>query len=73
MSSDMGKVFIVHVSDAVLDVAEDVCIASGENDVIVDMDTVGDRMPQSNDQSVIELREVIEEAHRRDANYIHLY
>jgi len=74
---DTAKVFIHHASDAVKDQAREVCIASGENDIFIDMDTVGDKMPPNDKTSavndaVMELREIVEMAAEADAQYIHI-
>jgi len=73
MNPNIAKVFIVHASDAVKDEALNVCIASGEEDIFIDMDTVGDRMPDNDTPENAELREIVEKANEVDAQYIHMY
>ena len=69
----IGKIMYTHVSDAIKDVALEVCIASGEEDIILDMDTVNERMPQESNSDINELMKIIEKAKAKDVGYIHLY
>jgi len=71
--SNTAKVLIVHAADGVKDLALSVCIASGEDDIFIDMDTVAERMPVDDTQEVKDLCEIIEMAASMDAEYIHLY
>jgi len=73
-----AKIYIYHASDAVKDEASKICIASGENDVFIDMDTVEDKMPPEDKSSdtydaVMDLREIVKMASKADAQYIHIY
>ena len=73
--SNKATVFIFHASDAVKDAAIEVCIASGEEDVFLDVETVEDRFRvlQKETQEVKELKEIIQRAKEEDAEYIHLF
>ena len=55
------------------DAALDVCIASGDDDVIIDMDTVEERMPLTLTDDFETLRKIVAYAKKRGAGYIHLY
>ena len=71
--SNTSTVFIVHAADGVKDLAIDVCIASGEDDVFIDMDTVEERLSPDDSQEFKDLKEIIEAAKEKDAEYIHLF
>ncbi len=79
----ISKVLELSVANVVKDLAiNTVSIAAGADgdDVFIDLDTVGDRFPQESDypqlwgaQAIKDLRECVEQAHKADAQYLHLY
>jgi len=72
--SETAKVFIVHASDSVKDFSLNYCVASGEEDIFLDVETVEDRIEDVEDsQELKELKELIEFAKVEDAEYIHLF
>lgn len=78
-----SKVVSINTLNAVKDLAiRTVAIASGveDEDVFIDLETVGDRFPQEEDypsdekiETIKELRACVEEAHKREADYLHLF
>jgi hypothetical protein len=73
MIIDTATIYLHNTVASVKDEALDVCIASGDDDVFIDMDTVGDRIESKNTDANKELRRIIELANQKDAQYIHLY
>ena len=71
--SNVATVFYTRAADGVKDLALNVCIASGEEDVFIDMDTVEDRLPQNDSQELKDLKEIVKAAKENDAEYIHLF
>lgn len=66
-------VFIHKTTDGVKDEALNVCIASGEEDIFIDMDTIADRLPHEDTPEVKELRKIVEMAESQSVDYIHLF
>ena len=72
-----SKVVSISTVGSVKDLAiNTVAIATGVDgdDVFIDLETVGDRFPQTgNEETIKELRACVEEAHNRNADYLHLF
>jgi len=69
-------IYVQHASDAVLDAAENICVASGsDSDVFLDVETASERITtlDNEDEAVKELFEILVTATREDAEYIHLF
>lgn len=83
MKVELINLASIHVSKAVKDLAiETISIATGADgeDVFIDLETAGDRFPQESDypkdwdkQIIKELRECVEKAGNKDAEYLHLF
>jgi len=78
MISNISKLYHHNASNRVKDAAIEVCVASGidGDDVFIDMDTVEDRLTDTDDVYMDvrpELLEIIELAKEADAQFIHLY
>jgi len=71
-----ATIFIHNASDAVLDAAESICVASGtDSDVFLDLETALERITtlDHEDEAVKELVEILMTATKEEAEYVHLF
>lgn len=74
--NNIANMLMLPTSNAVKDLALNT-VQHMSNDVgdavLIDMDSVGDKMPQDDEPATKDLRELIEQAHNKDAQFLYIY
>lgn len=74
--NNMANMLMLSTSNAVKDLAL-TTVQHMSNDVgdavLIDMDTVGDNMPQDDTPATQDLRALVEQAHKEDAQFLYIY
>jgi len=73
MTPSIYRTYLMHVSQGVLDKAEDIATATGANgDVFIDIEQAEGNFPQDDSVYTKELREALNKASDADCEYLHL-
>ena len=74
--NNIAKMLMLPTSNVVKDLALNTVqhMSNNEGDaVLIDMDTVGDNMPQDNSPAAKDLRDLVEQAHNKDCQFLYIY